>query len=114
MAQRANEQISPGDWEATPAAVRNVFLSLEIERNAFRERLERLEHVPEANDEQHKLRLTRYQALVEQQFLTGLTPEQQQEIERLGEEIDAINSNSHPSLDSLAEAIAAQTGKQPE
>jgi hypothetical protein len=96
------EQIPEQDWEATPASVRNALLSLERERNAFREKLERLEHTQEATSEEHKRRLQRYQALVEQQFLSGLTPEQQQEIERLGEEIDAVNSAFYPSLSSLA------------
>lgn len=114
MSQAVTEQISDRDWEDTPVAVRNVLLSLERERNAIRERLERLEHAQEAAFEEHKRRLQRYHALVEQQFLSGLTPEQQQEIERLGEEIDAVNSAFYPSLSSLAETIAAHTGKLPE
>ena len=48
MAHVATEQISTGDWEATPPAVRNVLLSLERERNAFREQLDRLKHTQEA------------------------------------------------------------------
>jgi hypothetical protein len=107
------EQIPAQDWEATPISVRNVVLSLERERNAIREQLERLEHTQEATSEDHKRRLQRYHLLVEQQFLHGLTPEQKQEIERLGEEIDTVNSAFYPSLSSLAETIAAHTGKQP-
>ena len=114
MAHAAMEQISTGDWEATPPAVRNVLLSLERERNAFLERLEQLEHAQEAASQIYKDRVQRYQTLVEQQFLRGLTPEEQQEIERLGAEMDAVNSTFYPSLSSLAETIAVYTGKQPE
>lgn len=114
MSQAVTEQISDRDWEATPPSVRNILLSLERERNDFRQKLERLEHAQEAASEEHKHRLQRYHTLVEQQFLTGLTPEQQLEIERLGEEIDAVNSAFYPSLSSLAATIAAHTGKQPE
>ena len=102
------------DWEATPATVQQVVLSLERELKASRERLERLEHTQEATSEEHKHRLQRYHALVEHQFLKGLTPEQQQEIERLGQEIDTVNSAFYPSIASLADTIAAHTGKRPE
>ena len=108
------EHIPVKDWEATPASVRNILLSLERERNSFQERLERLEHAQKADTEEHKRRLHCYHSLVEQQFLTGLTPKQQQEIERLGKEIDAVNSAFQPSLSSLKEAIFTHTGKQPE
>ena len=114
MAQTITEQISTGDWEATPAAVRNVLLSLERERNDFRERLQRLEHSREAASKEHDRRLKRYQTLVEQQFLNGLTSEQEQEVERLGEEIDTVNSAFYPSLSSLDETIAAHTGQHSE
>ena len=113
MAQTITEQISTGDWEATPAAVRNVLLSLERERNDYRERLQRLEQARVAASEEHDRRLRRYQSLVEEQFLHGLTSEQEQEIERLGEEIDTVNSSFYPSLSSLAEIIASHTGQRP-
>jgi chromosome segregation ATPase len=114
MAQTVTEQISPLDWESTPTSVRNMLLSLEQERDAIRERLEQLENVQQAATDEHKQRIRRYQALVEQQFVSGLTPEQQQEIERLGEEIDAVNSAFYPSVSLLSETITATTGKRPE
>jgi hypothetical protein len=114
MSETAINQISTRDWEATPPAVRNVLLSLERERNTFRERMERLEHAREATTKEHGRRLTRYHSLVEQQYLAGLSPEQQREIEQLGEEIDSVNSAFYPSLESLAETVAAQTGKTTE
>lgn len=113
MAQMVTEQISTRDWESTPVAVRHVLLSLEKERNTFRDRLERLEHVEQVASEEHDCRLKRYHALVELQYLTGLSPEQEQEIERLGKEIDSVNSAFYPPLSTLAETIAAQTGQQP-
>ena len=110
MSQTVTEQISSTDWNATPPAVQRVLLAVEREMNAMRERVERIE---QKRDLQHS-RLERYHSLVEQQFLHGLTPEQQQEIEHLGKEIDALNADAYPSLKSLAETISAQTGKQPE
>ena len=113
MRQAVTEQISDRDWNATPPAVQQRLLALEREMNAVREQLRRLEHAQETGGETHQHRLQRYHTLVEQQFLSGLTPEEQQEIERLGREIDAVNAAFYPSLDSLAETIMAHTGKQP-
>lgn len=106
MSQTVTEQISAGDWNATPPAVQQRLLALEREVNVVREQLQRLEHAREAQGEYHRQRLQRYHTLVEQQFLSGLTPEDQQEIEQLGREIDAVNATSYPSLDVLAENIA--------
>jgi hypothetical protein len=109
MNQTMTEQISPNDWNATPPAVQRILLALQREMETIRARVERLEH---HHDAPHPL-LERYHALIELQFSHGLTPEQQQEIERLGKEIDEANSSFYPSLDSLAETITAQTGQQP-
>ena len=106
MAQTITEQIPSTDWEATPSSVKNALLSLERERDAIQERLEQLEQARKATSEGHDLRLKRYQLLVEQQIRSGLTPEQQREIERLGAEIDAVNSAFDLSLSTLAETIA--------
>lgn len=113
MMQAVTEQISAGDWNATPPPVQQLLLALEREMNSVREQLRRLELAQEVGGERHKHRLARYHALVEQQFLTGLASEEQQEIERLGREIDAVNSAFYPSLASLAETIETHTGKQP-
>ena len=113
MGQRVTEQISAGDWEATPAPVRSVLLALERERDAFRSQIGQVTAAREAASAAHKSRLERYHALVEQQFLAGLTPEHEQEIERLGREIDELNSAFYPSLSSLAETIASLTGITP-
>ncbi len=107
------EQISDRDWNATPPAVQQLLLALEREMNSVREQLRRLEHAQEAAGEYHRHRLQRYHTLVEQQFLSGLTPEEQEEIERLGREIDAVNFAFYPSLSSLAETIEAHTGNPP-
>ena len=114
MSQTGIEPISAGDWAATPPTVQQHLLALEREMNSVREQLQRLEHAQEAGGESHHHRLQRYHALVEQQFCSGLTPEEQQEIEQLGREIDAVNSAFYPSLASLAKTIAAHTGNQPE
>ncbi len=111
MAQLATKNISTGDWKATPKAVRDVLLSLEDERNAL---LERLELSREAASEAHILRVKRYHELVEQQFLTGLTPEQRQEIDLLGEEIDSKNTSLYPSFSSLSETIATHSREHSE
>ncbi len=113
MSQAVTEQISAGDWNATPPAVQQHLIALEREMNSAREQLRKLELAQEVGGERHRHRLERYHALVEQQFLSGLTPEEQQEIERLGREIDAANSAFYPSLASLAETIELHTGKQP-
>ncbi len=113
MGQSVIERISTGDWEETPAPVRSALLSLQQECDTFREQITQLTAAGETASAAHKNRLERYHALVEQQFLAGLTPEQTQEIERLGREIDEVNAGFHPSLSSLAEAIAAQTGTTP-
>ena len=114
MAQTVFEQIPAQDWEATPASVRNVLLSLERERNAIREQLERMESVQQSETTEHKNRIQRYQFLVEQQFLNGLTGDEKNEIEQLAREIDSVNASLYPSLSSLSETIARHSGKQPE
>ena len=109
MSQTVIEQVSSTDWNATPPAVQRILLSFQRDMDAMRERVERLEQKRGT----HHDKLERYHALVEQQFSQGLTSEQQEEIEHLGKEIDEVNLGSYPSLNSLAETIAVQTGKQP-
>ena len=113
MAQAVTEQISTGDWNATPPSVQKRLLALEQEMNSVREQLRKIEHAQEMGGEHHRLRLERYHALVEQQFLSGLTAEEQQEIERLGREVDETNSAFYPSLTSLADTIERHTGSRP-
>ena len=105
MSQTVTEQISPTDWKDTPPAIQRILLSFQHEINTMRERVERIEQKHDA----HPSGLERYHTLVEQQFSHGLTPEQKEEIERLGKEIDEANSLSYPSLKSLAEAATPKT-----
>ena len=112
MAKAATEQISSEDWEATPKAVREVIRSLEHERDSFRERLERIESAQDATSEEYKRLLKRYHVLVERQYLKGLTPDEQVEIDQLGKQIDTVNSGFYPSLQSLAQTIAENSDIQ--
>lgn len=100
MSQTVTEQISPTDWKATPPAIQRILFSFQHEINTIRERVERIEQKQDV----HPNGLERYHALVEQQFSHGLTPEQKEENERLGKEIDEANSLLYPSLNSLAKA----------
>ena len=111
MTQVTTENISIGDWKVTPKAVRDVLLSLEEERNAL---LERLELNRQTTSEADILRVNRYHELVEQQFLTGLTPEQCLEIDLLGAEIDSKNAGLYPSIFSLSEQISAHSREHSE
>ena len=108
MAQIATENISMGDWKATPKSVRDALLSLEEQRNAL---LKRLELNREATGEMDIFRVKRYHELVEQQFLSGLTPEQRQEIDLLAEEIDSKNAGLYPSICSLSETLTNENKK---
>jgi hypothetical protein len=87
------------DWEATPASVRQLLLSLlplAGEVSELRARLnlhatpDNEEKQPEMSDQ--RARIARYQSLVDRSFLNDLTPEEQQEMECLGVEIDAGNA----------------------
>lgn len=109
MANLVNERITTDDWKAIPASVKNLLLTLEHERNALQERLE-LRQV--SSSAEYKRQLQRYQQLIEHQFRKGSSPEQHQEIEILGEQIDKVSSTFYPSLSSLMETISDHNRKQ--
>lgn len=79
------------EWDATPASVQRLLLSLlpmAMEVEALRSRLQALEQHPQAS----VTVLERYHLLVDQLFLRGLSEEEQAEMERLGAEIDTQNA----------------------
>lgn len=93
-------RIPAPDWEATPDSVRRLLLSLlplTTEVSVLRARLRSAERGPEngieaPDDAEQGHRVERYRFLVDRLFLHNLSAEEQQEMERLGAEIDAYNA----------------------
>ena len=87
------ERIPAQDWEATPASVRTLLLSLlplETEVSALRARLQTFDQNTETVS--NKIQIIgsdRYQELVEKLMISGLSAEETQEMERLGKQMDA-------------------------
>jgi hypothetical protein len=114
------ERIPAQDWEATPASVRTLLLSLlplAAEAAELRARLETGEPAngndPEADEEEpERRRVERYQALVDRLFLNGLSDEEQQQMERLGAEMDAHNSPFYAAALRRMEATAADGNRR--
>ncbi len=86
------ERIPAQDWEATPASVRTLLLSLlplETEVSALRARLLTFDQNRETASNQIQLTGSdRYQDLVEKLLISGLSAEETQEMERLGAQMD--------------------------
>ena len=110
------ERIPAQDWEATPASVRTLLLSLlplAAEAAEWRARLQTPDdHAtgkdgPYAADDSEPPRVGRYQALLDRLFLHGLSAEEQREMERLGAEMDARNA---PLYDAALERMEAASG----
>lgn len=104
------------DWEATPASVRTLLLSLlplAGEVSELRARLNEREPMTggaeAAQLSEQRSRIERYQSLVDRLFLNGLTQEEQQEMDRLGAEIDAGNA---PFFETALQRVEAEANSR--
>lgn len=104
------------DWEATPASVRKLLLSLlplAGEVSELRAQLnapQALAHQEaETNLSDQRTRVERYQSLVDRLFLNGLSSEEQQEMDRLGAEID---TNNAPFFQAALQRMQAEANSQ--
>jgi hypothetical protein len=107
------DRISAQDWEATPDSVRKLLLSLlplAKEVTVLRARLRLAQRDPTndlegADDAVQGRRVERYRLLVDRLFLDGPSAEEQQELERLGAEIDAYNAPFYEAALRRMEAV---------
>ena len=105
------------DWETTPESVRTLLLSLlplETEVSELRARLRSSEdgfseHSPSPPVQPQTDRIKRYQTLVDKRFLGGLDTAESEELERLGEQIDADNAPCYESIYERLQTAAVVT-----
>ena len=115
MSTELLRRIPPQDWEATPDTVRALLLSLlplATEVSELRARLHEAEqqageNLP-AETQQSRQQVERYQSLVDRLFLDGLTQEEEQELERLGVEIDSRNAPFYEAALRRMDAIGSR------
>lgn len=69
-------QLPPGDWDATPASVREVLLRL----------------MPLAEESMHRRAVARHQELVDKMFAGALSDDEREELQHLSEAIDEANA----------------------
>jgi hypothetical protein len=111
-------RIPAPDWEATPVSVRNLLLALlplEAEVSMLRARLHSFKQPEQsglgASESQEQAeRVKRYQQLVDQFFLMGLSEQETQELERLGTEMDADAAPFYEAA--LQRMAAANNGRE--
>ena len=107
------------DWEATPSSVRTLLLNLLPLATEVAELRARVQEKEQASDRERgaqpaelseqRLRIERYQSLVDRFFLNGLSSEEEQELNRLGSEIDARNAPFfETALRRMEEAVRGQ------
>ena len=113
------ETIPTKDWEATPASVQNLLLSLLPLAEAAEQRKRSLQNGDIASSvpfEKHSLReqevqksrLHRYHLLVDKSFLSGLSEHEEAEKRQLGQEIDKYNAVFYEPVIKVIETIEAK------
>ena len=106
------EQIPVQDWEATPASVRTLLLSLlplETEVSALRARLQTFDRNGEtASNRIQIISNDRYQELVEKLLISGLSAEETQEMERLLIQMDSESAPFYEAALQRMKTMAAR------
>jgi hypothetical protein len=108
------EQITPQEWEATPASVRSLLQSLlplaaQISALDARLRLletERVQTSSFAPNPDSKKKVKRYQELVDRLFLKTITPEEEAEMQQLNAELEEETASFYAPIEARIKALA--------
>ena len=107
-------QITPQEWEATPASVRSLLQSLlpltaqisQLDARLCLLETELLQVTPFAPPPDIERKVKRYQELVDRLFLKTLTPEEEAEMQRLNAELEEETATFYAPIKDRMHALA--------